>query len=71
MEKKYYDSFKRKHHRYDRIYYRSSEIWVDVFFENGKLSTAYVLNSEWRDILCKGDMSTFELVDIPKEELKR
>ncbi len=68
--KKFTYEFKKNHRRYDRIYYRSDDIWVDVFFENGKLSTAFVLNKKFSDIIFKGDAKTFEILDIPIEKVK-
>ena len=69
--KKYTPEFKEKSNRFDRIYYKKGEWWVDVFLENGKIVTAYKLEKDYFEILLKGDMNTFEIIDIPIKEIKR
>ncbi len=68
--KKFKNDFKQKHDRDDRMYYKRGNMWVDVFFENGKLSTAFVLSKKYEDILFKGDKATFEIIDIQIRDIR-
>jgi len=68
--KKYKNEFKQKHNRMDRIYYKKGDMWVDVFFEDGKLSTAFVLKKRYEDILLKGNKRTFDIIDIDARRVR-
>ena len=68
--KKFTHAYKELHGRYDRIYYMKGNWWVDIFFENGKISTAFVLNRQFSEIVMKGDKKVFDLIDIPISEVR-
>ncbi|BCD59621.1 MULTISPECIES: hypothetical protein [unclassified Nitratiruptor] len=69
--KKFTNEFKKQHKRHDRIYYNTGDVWVDVFFENGKISTAFVLSKNFSDIIFKGDAKTFEILNIPVKKVRK
>ena len=69
--KRYRYDFKKIADRFDRIYYKKSDFWLDVFLENGKLVTAYRLEKDYYDILLKGNIETFEIIDIQVDEVLR
>jgi len=68
--KKYKSDFKQKSKRFDRFYYKKGDWWVDIFLENNKIVTAYKLEKDYFEILLKGNRDTFEIINIPIEELK-
>jgi len=68
--KKFTHRYKSLHSRYDRIYYMKGKWWVDIFFENGKISTAFMLNRKFSEIVMKGDRKVFDVIDIPIGEVR-
>ena len=69
--KRYKKDFKQASNRFDRLYYKAKEFWIDVFLENGKIVTAFEIDQkEYEEILLKGDRTTFELIDIPVKEIR-
>lgn len=69
--KRYKKDFKQASNRFDRLYYKAKEFWIDIFLENGKIVTAFEIDQkEYEEILLKGDRATFELIDIPVKEVR-
>ena len=69
--KKYKTGYKKDRDRFDRIYYRKGEFWVDVFLENGKIVTAFEIEKDYFEILMKGDINTFEIININRKDAKK
>ena len=68
--KRYKNDFKQKANRYDRLYYRKGEWWVDVFLENGKIVTAFEIEKDYFEILAKGDVNSFEIININIKDIR-
>ena len=69
--KRYTNDFKEKSNRFDRMYYKAQGFWIDIFLENGKIITAFEIDEKrYEEILTKGDVNTFELLDIPIKEIR-
>jgi len=69
--KKYNKEYKNRSNRFDRFYYQKENLWVDIFLENGKIATAFVMDEkDFEEILLEGDLSTFEIIDINIEDIR-
>ena len=68
--KKYKEEIKEKFNRWDRVYYKKSDMWVAIFNEKSKISTAYYIMKDFNEILLKGEKNQFEIIIINIEELK-
>ena len=64
--KKFDETFKKEYNRYDRIFYKKGDWWVDIFLETGKIATAFKVEKEWKDILYKGEEGTFQIYTIKR-----
>jgi len=68
---KYNKEYKNRSNRFDRFYYQKENLCVDIFLENGKIATAFVMDKkDFEEILIEGDLSTFEIIDINIEDIR-
>ena len=69
--KKYKQDYKIKNNRLDRFYYRKGDFWIDVFLENGKITTAFKMDKKrYETIILEGNINTFDIFDISIKDLR-